>query len=138
MLRGMLPPHLASRLLDISADELTSLQQPLVNSPVARWKLMQRGLCVRGVETLGEYLLDLARYRVSDVVQQICCPTLVASAEGDPASAGADRLYEALTCPKRRVHFTAADGTRGHCEGGNRSRFNQQAFDWLDEILGVR
>jgi hypothetical protein len=81
--------------------------------------------------------LELARYRISDVVHQIRCPTLVASVEGDPVSAGAERLYEALTCPKRLVRFPAIEGAQGHCESGNRSRFNQQTFDWLDETLGV-
>lgn len=137
VIRGMLPPDLASRMPVVSADELDSVLRPLVNNPVARWKLVQRGMWVHGARTLGAYALDLARYRLSDVVHQIRCPTLVTSAEGDPVAAGARRLYESLTCPKRLVHFPAADGTQGHCEGGNRSRFNQQVFDWLDETLGV-
>lgn len=31
------------------------------------------------------------------------------------------------------VHF--GRGADGHCEGWNRSRFDQKAFDWLDETL---
>ncbi|MGC3971406.1 MAG: alpha/beta fold hydrolase [Pirellulales bacterium] len=137
-IRAALPPELARRLPEITADELDPLLQPLVRNAVARWKLVQRGQWVHGVDTLGKYVLELARYRVSDVVHQIRCPTLVASAEGDSVSAGADRLFEALTCPKHRVHFTSAEGTQGHCESGNRSRFNQQAYDWLDETLAAR
>jgi hypothetical protein len=48
-----------------------------------------------------------------------------------------DRRYEALGCPKTLVRFTAAEGANGHCEGWNRSRFDQQVFDWLDDSLHV-
>lgn len=33
------------------------------------------------------------------------------------------------------ARFIAADGAAGHCEGWNRSRFDQVVFDWLDETL---
>lgn len=136
-IRGMLPPELASRFPDVSADDLDLVVQPLLKNPLVRWKLVQRGQWVHGVRTAGEYLLDLARYQISDVVDRIRCPTLIATAEGDPASSGAEQLFEALTCPKRLTRFPACEGTQGHCEAGNRSRFNQQVFDWLDETLGV-
>ena len=77
----------------------------------------------------------MSRYRLSDVAGRISCPTLVAWAEGDAIAAGAERLYEALGCPKTLVRFTAAEGANGHCEGWNRSRFDQQVFDWLDDFL---
>ncbi len=70
MIRGMLPPQMARRFPDVLAEELDPFLQPLLNNPVARWKLTQRGLWVHGVQTLGQYLLDLVRYRLSDVVQQ--------------------------------------------------------------------
>lgn len=79
----------------------------------------------------------MSRYRLSDVAGSISCPTLVAWAEGDAIGAGAERLYEALGCPKTLVRFTAAEGANGHCEGWNRSRFDQQVFDWLDDSLHV-
>jgi pimeloyl-ACP methyl ester carboxylesterase len=135
--RGFLPPGLAVRFPDVAVDELDQALKPLLNNPVVRWKLIQRGMWVHGAASAGEYLLDLARYQVSDVVHQIRCPTLLTTADGDPTASAAGRLYAALTCPKRLVHFAATEGTLGHCESGNRSRFNQQVFDWLDETLGV-
>jgi len=137
-IRAALPPALANRLPDVPAAELDSALLPIVANPMALWKIVQRGMWVHGLRSLGEYVLDFARYRVSDVAHQIRCPTLVASAEGDPVSAGADKLFDALTCPKHRVRFAAAEGTQGHCEGGNRARFNQVVFDWLDESLAAR
>jgi hypothetical protein len=104
----------------VSANDLHLILQPLLKNPLIRWKLVQRGQWVHGVRSPGEYLLDLARYQISDVVDQIHCPTLIATAEGDPASSGAEQLFEALTCSKRLIRFSASEGTQGHCEAGNR------------------
>jgi hypothetical protein len=62
----------------------------------------------------------------------------VAWAEDDPLAGRAERLYQALRCPKALVRFTAAEGAGGHCEAWNRSLFHQRTFDWLDEVLGER
>jgi hypothetical protein len=59
----------------------------------------------------------------------------VCSAEGDDLSVNAPRLFEALTCPKNYVQFSAAEGGGEHCESGARTLFHQRAFDWLDRIL---
>ena len=45
-------------------------------------------------------------------------------------------LYDALTCPKALVAFTAAEGADGHCEPLAPTLRNQRVFDWLDETLG--
>ncbi len=57
------------------------------------------------------------------------------AAEGDPIAAGAPKLLEAIDVPKRLVHFTAAEGAGGHCEGAARALYHQRVFDWLDEVL---
>ena len=46
-----------------------------------------------------------------------------------------DLLFNALTCPKRIVRFTAEEGAEEHCHMGNMSLFHQRVFDWLDETL---
>ena len=48
----------------------------------------------------------------------------------------ARRLFDALTCEKEFVSFTAAEGAGAHCESGARAVFNQRALDWLDRVLG--
>ncbi|MFG2196008.1 alpha/beta hydrolase family protein [Streptomyces sp. NPDC048639] len=138
--RGVLPlpAELKDRLPDVDPAELDPHLAVLEENPVLRWKLVQRGLWVHGLETLGQYVVEMGRFRLSDVVDGISCPTLVASAEGDAGISGAERLYDALRCRKERVHFTEAEGASGHCEGWNRSRFDQRVYDWLDEVLGVR
>jgi pimeloyl-ACP methyl ester carboxylesterase len=129
------PEELKVRLPDVDPKQLDSYLSAVPAAPLVRWR-QQRGLWVHGLCSFGEYLIELSRYRLSDVVDQIRCPTLIAWAEGDPIAGGAQRLYEALTCPRTLVRFTAAEGADGHCEAWNRSRFDQRVFDWLDETLG--
>jgi len=132
-----LPPELMDRLSDVDPEELDPHLAGLAAHPLLHWRLIQRGLWVHGLKTLSQYVIDMSRYRLSDVAGSISCPTLVAWAEGDAIGAGAECLYEALGCPKTLVRFTAAEGANGHCEGWNRSRFDQQVFDWLDDPLQV-
>ncbi|GID94044.1 alpha/beta hydrolase family protein [Amorphoplanes digitatis] len=135
-IRAVLPPPVRDRFPDVDPAELEPLLAAAAGDPVGRWKLVQRGLWVHGAATLADMMIDLGRrYTLSDVAGSIACPTLVAAADGDPASGGAPALYEALSCPKRMVRFTAAEGATGHCESWNRSRFDQVVFDWLDETL---
>lgn len=135
--RGMLPlpAELKDRLPNVEPAELEPYLAPLAAVPIPRWRLVQRDLWVHGLRTLGEYVVELDRYRISDVVDKISCPTFVAAAEGDSVAAQAGKLYDALDCPKTLVRFTEAEGAGGHCESWNRSRFAQRAFDWLDEVL---
>jgi pimeloyl-ACP methyl ester carboxylesterase len=103
--------------------------------PTAGWGL-RRGLWVHGVNSPLEYLRLTQDYSVADRVRQIRCPTLVCQAEEDDIGVTARRLYDALTCEKAFLAFTAAEGAGAHCEAGARALFNQRAFDWLDGVLG--
>jgi len=75
---------------------------------------------------------------LSDRVGAIACPTLITMAENDPVAMNAKRLYDALDCPKAFVRFTAAEGAGDHCEGSARSVYFQRAYDWLDNVFGMR
>jgi hypothetical protein len=59
-------------------------------------------------------------------------------AENDRRRGGGKQLYEALTCPKEYILFTAAEGAGEPCEAGANSLFHQRAFDWLDQTLVAR
>lgn len=105
--------------------------------PSLRWALLQRGRWVNDKATLFDLLAELVRYRISDVVDQISCPTLLTQSEGDPAGAGAETLYDALAVERKiLLKFTAAEGSGGHCEATARRLFHQRMYDWLDETLG--
>ncbi len=111
------------------------LESMLAANAGMRWKVVQRGFWVNGQANLRDYLADVERYTLAGRAEAIRCPTFLAVAENDPLSAGAQRLYDALTCPKTMVKFAAAEGAGDHCEMLNRSALNRATLDWLDEIL---
>jgi len=107
------------------AEAPTSLRWPLSNS-----------LWVFKVATAQELLDEVAKYDLTEVADQIACPTLVCDAENDQFLAGQPAmLYQALQCPKTFLAFTAAEGAGEHCHEGALTLFHQRMFDWLDDTL---
>ncbi len=105
-------------------------------SPRMHWSLMQRGLWVHGVASLGDYATAAMAMTLEGRVGMIGCPTLLTTAENDPLSHGAEALLAELSCPKALLRFTAAEGAGDHCEMGNRSLAMMRIVDWLDDTLG--
>jgi alpha-beta hydrolase superfamily lysophospholipase len=134
-----LSPEDRARFPDVDPAVLTPFETWLKGDqadPLLRWRLLQRGLWVHGVDTLFDYLAAMTAFEISTVAGQITCPTLVTAAEGDPIAAGASRLYEALQVSRKAlVRFTAAEGAGGHCESFARTLYHQRVFDWLDEVI---
>jgi len=102
------------------------------------WKVVQRGFWVHDVNDLRAYLASAELFTMQGRADLIACPTLIVQAENDALSAGAGAFFDALTCPKTLMRFSAAEGAGGHCEMGNRTLFNLRALDWLDERFGRR
>jgi alpha-beta hydrolase superfamily lysophospholipase len=111
------------------------LEQLLKTNPRMHWALIQRGLWVHGVTSLGAYAEAAMAMTLEGRVGLIRCPTLITTAESDPLSHGAEALLAELTCPKTLLRFTAAEGAGGHCEMSNRSLANLRILDWLDATL---
>ncbi|MFD5426007.1 alpha/beta hydrolase family protein [Streptomyces sp. NPDC127084] len=132
-----LPPELREQLPDIDREVLDAYLAPVADDPVMRWRLVQRALWVHGLDSLGEYVIEMDRYRLSGVAGRITCPTLVVANDDDPLAAQAELLLDSLGGPRTLVRFRAEDGAKGHCQAWNRSLFDQRAFDWLDATLGV-
>jgi alpha-beta hydrolase superfamily lysophospholipase len=105
-------------------------------NPRMHWSLMQRGLWVHGVKTLGDYVAAAMRMTLEGRVGMIRCPTLLTTAEDDPLSQGAGALLAELACPKTLLSFAAAEGAGDHCEIANRSLAQMRMLDWLDATLG--
>jgi pimeloyl-ACP methyl ester carboxylesterase len=126
------------RFPDIDPESLRPMEEWLRGpeaDPMLRWRLLQRGLWVNGVDNLFDYFASMLDYELSPVANQISCPTLLTAAEGDPIATGAPKLLEAIDVPKALVRFAAAEGAGGHCEGAARTLYHQRVFDWLDEVL---
>ncbi len=129
-----------------AAADLGSLNQVIIDKMDAfirgnrqlNWKVVQRGFWVHGVNDLRAYLASTELFTMRGRAQLIRCPTLITQAEGDPLGADAGSFFDALTCPKTMMRFTAAEGAGGHCEMGNRSLLNGRVLDWLDEQFGNR
>jgi alpha-beta hydrolase superfamily lysophospholipase len=102
------------------------------------WKVVQRGFWVHGVNDLRAYLASAELFTMQGRAELIRCPTLITKAENDPLAAGAGAFFDALTCRKTLMRFSAAEGAGGHCEMGNRSILNGRVLDWLDEQFGRR
>jgi len=128
----------AAAIPDVDERELQSVFAAIRANPQLNWTFVQRGLWVHRVDTLMDYLRACVSFRLSDRVSAITCPTLITMADNDPVAMNAKRLYDALTCPKTFVRFTAAEGADDHCEGSARSVYFQRAYDWLDDVFGTR
>jgi len=100
-----------------------------------RWKIVQRGFWANDAENLREFISKSAQFTLKDRVGDIRCPTLLTAAENDPLAAATKEFYDALTCDKTLLRFTAAEGAGEHCEMTNRSLVNQRVLDWLDDTL---
>jgi predicted alpha/beta-fold hydrolase len=96
---------------------------------------LRRGLWVHGLKSPLDYVKATQEYSLEGRAEKIRCPTLVCSAENDDIGVTARKLYDALSCEKAFVAFTAQEAAGEHCEVGARSLFNQRAFDWLDRVL---
>jgi alpha-beta hydrolase superfamily lysophospholipase len=137
-LRFGVPSEVAKALPDVDESALEPIFAAIRRDPQLNWSFVQRGLWVHGVDTLTDYLRVCIAFRLSDRVGAISCPTLITAAENDPVAAFAGHLYDALTCPKTLIRFTAAEGAGDHCEVSARSVYFQRAYDWLDDVFGMR
>jgi pimeloyl-ACP methyl ester carboxylesterase len=106
----------------------------MVGHPTRGWAL-RRGMLVHHASTPLDYVNLTRDYSLEGCAKKISCPTLVCYAENDDIAAQAKMLFDQLTCDKKFMTFTNAEGAGEHCEDGNRSLFHQRAFDWLDDVL---
>ncbi len=140
-LKTRLPPFVARELPD-GKPWLLALVRRMMDRrqrhPTAGWAL-RRAAWVHGVASPLDYVRLTMQYATDPTrAALIRCPTLFCAAENDEIGATAQRLFDALTCPKQFLRFRAAEGAGEHCEIGARDLFNQRVFDWLDGVMGPR
>jgi pimeloyl-ACP methyl ester carboxylesterase len=129
--------EIVDRLPDVDLKALEPFFEAVEKSSRLTWTFKQRGLWVHGVDSIMDFLQIMPQYSLSDRVDQIRCPILITWAESDPIAGFAEKLYEALTCPKTLLRFTNDEGAGDHCEMNARTLFHQRTFDWLDGTLEV-
>lgn len=75
-------------------------------------------------------------YHLKEVAGRIRCPMLITDPESEQFFPGqAQKLYDALQCPKHIVHFTRAQGADQHCEVAAPGYRDFCIYNWLDETL---
>ncbi len=116
-----------------AADQL--LGDLMSASTDTRWAV-QNGMFTFGSPSPGAWFLAALDYTIQGVAEQIRCPTLVIDTEAERFFPGqAKALYDALTCEKTFLVFTAEEGAEDHCQVGSPLLSGQRMFDWLQETL---
>lgn len=128
-LRGQIPDgnETARKLVE-------SLIERMEKSPTGGWAL-RRNLYAHDVADPMEFFRVARDFTLKGFAEKITCPTLVTYAEGDDIGASAPELFDALTCEKEIILFTAAEGADQHCETGARQLYHARTFGWLDALL---
>jgi hypothetical protein len=97
---------------------------------------IKHGLWTFDIDSPYELVKRSSEFTLKEIAQNILCPTLVLDAEKDDSFPGQpQKVYDALTCPKKYILFTVEEGAEEHCQCGASSLSNQRIFNWLDEIL---
>jgi len=127
------PPQAVTDLGALDQSLLDGMEAFIQGNRDLRWKVMQRGYWVHGVDNLRDYLRSAELFTMQGRAELIRCPTLLTMASNDPNSSGAPAFFDALRCPKTLLRFSAEEGAGEHCEMRNRSLVNRRALDWLDD-----
>lgn len=114
-----------------------AMEQAMQANTTLRWSI-QHGMYVFQATSPADYWLKGVEYTLEGLAERITSPTLVIDSENDKSFPGQpQQLYQALTCPKTFLLFTAAEGAGEHCQVGAGLLSAARIFDWLDETLGV-
>lgn len=132
-----LSPEAVADLSALDSQLLEKADDVIRSNPQLNWKIVKRGFWVHGVDNLRDYFASAELFTMKDRAELIRCPTLITQAENDILAADTGAFFDALTCPKTLMRFTATEGADKHCEMGNRSSLNRRVLDWLDEQFGT-
>jgi dienelactone hydrolase len=119
------------------AATIKALRQRMAQDIGFRW-LVNNGMFTMGVRTPLEFMEQFARYRLTpQEAAKITANSLVIVSRGDHFMTYDEqkKLYEAMTCSKTLLEFTAAEDATPHCQMGALAFSSQRVFDWLDQAL---
>ena len=81
---------------------------------------------------------QVIQYHLRDVASKVVTPLFIADPEGEQFwPEQSEQLASLVSGPVELCRFTAAEGADMHCEPMARKLFQQRAFDWLDQTLGL-
>ena len=100
-----------------------------------RWVVTQ-GVWSFGAASISDFIQEVKKYTIKDVIGQIKCPCLVIEAEGDMFFKGQPQeVYDALQAPKEIFVFSSEDGAENHCQSGALAYKDEVVFKWIYETL---
>lgn len=106
------------------------------NNVTIAW-VFGNGMWTFGVKTPSELVRATRPYTMKDVATQIKCPTLIVDSENDKDMPGqAEKLFEALECPKTFLMFTEEEAADEHCQMGAAQISMARIMNWLDKTFG--
>jgi alpha-beta hydrolase superfamily lysophospholipase len=126
-------PEAAANIGEIDQAILDKIEHFITSDRAMRWKFVNRGYWVHGVDNLRDYLRAAQQFSMKGREHLIRCPMLMTLAESDRLSQYTSAFFDALRCPKTLIRFADAEGAGTHCEMMNRSLVNRRTLDWLDE-----
>lgn len=86
-------------------------------------------------DSVKEVIQALQAYDNTSVVDKITCETLVMDGTEELAQGQAQKLFEALQCPKHYMLFDETTTAQLHCQMGSYATASEYLFDWLDNWL---
>lgn len=113
----------------------TVLKKEMSEHPQIDWAL-KHGMYVFGAASLKDFFLKAKAYYLGGITGQIECPTLVTDCEHENNFPGqAEKLYEALRCPKDYLLFAGEQGAAEHCQQGAKIYANGCILNWIEDHL---
>lgn len=132
-----LPRSLAGRLPKGQGPSISILRRVLraIMRHTTKGWAMRRNLLVHGLTDPVDYFRMAPQYSLKGREQDIRCPTLFVTADGDDLGADIPALVARMPGVATHLRFTAEDGAATHCESGARALYHQRTFDWLGRVM---
>lgn len=104
-------------------------------NPLHKWGI--RDFCWKhGVDNPYDLTVELDKCDLTDIADQIECPTLIMDGVTELFSTGeAERLYDALTCEKEYLVFDTESTGQLHCQNGANATAAEYLYGWVDGRL---
>jgi pimeloyl-ACP methyl ester carboxylesterase len=130
-------PEFVRRVLDAgNKTQFDQIVQMGTASNVRAKMMMRFRMRPFGLTSAYDACRVVQEYRLAEVAGRIRCPMLITDPEGEQFFPGqAQKLYDALHCPKAMVHFTREQGADQHCEAAAPGYRDFCIYNWLDEML---
>ena len=137
-LESSFPPLLLKSIEDGNEKVVNTVIEILMETDSNIKFNIKHGMWTFGIDSPYELVKKSSAFTLKEIASNIRCPTLVLDAEKDDSFPGQpQKVYNALTCPKKYTLFTVDEGAEEHCQSGAPSLSNQRIFDWLDETFKI-